>query len=234
MGDLHVLDDDEQQQRFEVAVGQIDGGADQDDDNVEVDASQVSAQSAAAAQAVGVAHVGVERRPRQVEAAAHPSGAGAAVAAGAGVADLVECRRQGDGGKQREKEPRVVDHLAQRLGDTDMEEDPPIGSHQPGEGHDHYRRQEQWLERRPERSRDTLGHDTDPISEGQERVGPSERRAGPVGCGENTLGPQFLIDQELDVVAGQIALDPLTDDGCDFLRVPVAIGSLDNLVEQWW
>ena len=99
MGDLHVLDDDEQQQGFEVAVGQIHGGADQDDDNVEVDASQISAQTAAAAQAVGVTHVGVERRPGEVEAATHAARAGAAIAAGAGVADLVECGRQGDGGQ---------------------------------------------------------------------------------------------------------------------------------------
>ena len=128
----------------------------------------------------------------------------------------------------------MIDHLAQSLSDTDMEEDPPIGSHEPGHDHDHDRCEEQWFERRPERSRDTLGHDTDPISEGQEWVGSGERRAGPVGCGENTLGPQFLIDQELHVVAGQIALDPLAHDGCDFLRVAVAIGGLDNLVEQWW
>ena len=132
MGDLHVLDDDQQQQRLDVAGRGVDTGGDQDDHHVEVDASQISAQAAAAAQAIGVADVGVEGRPGQVEAAAHAARAGAAVAAGAGMADLVKCGRHDDGAQQRQEEAGMVQRLAQRLGDAELEEDPPIRDHQAG------------------------------------------------------------------------------------------------------
>src|SRR5205085_10492202 len=87
--DLDVLDDDEQEQRLPPGE-EVEAHRPDDHHDVEVDAAQIGAQPAPPVQAVGVGDIGVERRPGQVQAAAHASGLGAAVSAAGRMPHLVE------------------------------------------------------------------------------------------------------------------------------------------------
>src|SRR5205807_8429556 len=98
VGDLEVLDDDQQQQRLEPGA-EVDRGSDEAGDGIEIDAAQVGPQPTGPAEPVGVGDVGVEGGPHDVQAGTDGAGAPPTVTTGGGVAPFVE-QRAGDG--QRE------------------------------------------------------------------------------------------------------------------------------------
>jgi hypothetical protein len=229
--DREVLEQHEEQQRLE-ARERVGARGDQREDRVEVHAAEVGPQPAGLREPVGVGHVGVERRPDDVDADAHHARAPAAVAAGRGVADLVERGRQGDAAEQRQQQRRVVDDRAQRLADAVREEQPAVERDEAEHDGDHHGRQEQRAEDRRQRVREPRGDDGGAELQRQQRVDLAQLRARAVGRGHNAERAQLLVDQQLDGGAVDAAAEGLADAAADLLGVTPAVRLLGHHVEQ--
>ena len=100
---LDDLGRNDQQERIP-AADPPDGSDRHGDDRIEVQPAEVRAQPSRTAEAVGVGHVGVERRPEQVQAAAHDAGLRTATSRRGRVAELVEPGRKDRDGDHEQQE----------------------------------------------------------------------------------------------------------------------------------
>ena len=110
---LQDLGRDQQQQRVPPR-GAPPGEGEHHDDGVEVQAAEVGADPARPAQPVAVGHVGVERRPHQVEPGPHDSGLGSAVARGGGVPELVEAPGEHRHHEHEQQQVRPLEGVVRR------------------------------------------------------------------------------------------------------------------------
>ena len=141
------------------------------DERVEVEPAEIGAQAAGPAEAVAVGDVGVEGGPHEVEAGAHGAGRGPAVAAGRGVAELVEARRDSTVmAKTTSSRPGLVEGLVRRRGQSLREEHPPATTSE-GEHHEHDHE-------RAEQQRERAGEPTGALGLGDGVPEPQRRAAG--------------------------------------------------------
>ena len=117
------------------------------DQGVEVQAAQVGADSPSASQAVAVGHVGVERRPHDVEARSHHAGIGSAVARGRRMPELVEAAREHGHHEHEQQQVGSLEGVVRRGGEPLVEKDPPGDGQEPQD----HRRGHHRLEEDPER-----------------------------------------------------------------------------------
>ena len=172
---LHDLGGDQEQQCVPLR-GVPPGEGQHDHDGVEVQAAQVGAEASPPAQPVAVGHVGVERRPHQVDAGPDHSGVGSAVARGGGVPELVEAPGEHRHHEHEQQQVRSLEGVVRRRGEAPLEEDPP-GDRQEAEDHDADQRgPEQEPERVGQPPRRPGVGDGELELQRQQRVGPLERR----------------------------------------------------------
>ena len=149
-------------------------------DGVEVQAAQVGAKASPPSQPVAVGHVGVERGPHQVDAGPDHSWVGSAVARGRRVPELVEAPGEHRHHEHEQQQVRPLEGVVRRRGEALVEEDPP-GDRQEAEDHDaDQRRPEEEPERVGQSPRRPGVGDGELELQRQQRVGPLERRLGPV------------------------------------------------------
>ena len=228
LDDLEHLDGDQQQQRLD-AGRQPDAEREHGDERVEVDAAHVRAQPRAPRQPVGVGDVGVEGGPDEVDAGAHAARLAAAVAAGRGVADLVE---RGRGDRQAEDEQQQLG-VGEGLGgggrDALVDEHEPADREEAGERRDQHPRPEQQLERPRDRARDLRVGEEDLPAQREQRV--RALRGLVLVAREQALGGELPADLG-DVLGPEPAAEPLRHRRGDRVDVALAVDLLEQPVHE--
>ncbi len=201
-------------------------------DGVEVQAAEVGPEPAGAAQPVGVGHIGVERRPDEVQAGAHRSRRGAAAAGPGGMAELVEaCGQHGDQ-QDQQHQAGVGEGFMRGRGEALDHQHPPAGREERRDDNGHHQRIEEDGERRRELAGALrVGHR---IAEAhpQERIGFADLGLRSVGQLQQPERQQLGVDQGPDVVGADQPAGSGARVRGDFLEPAAAVDRLEDEVEQ--
>ena len=231
---LHHLEDlgrHQEQQRVPPGVGPPREGQ-HHHDRVEVQAAQVRTDASPALQPVAVGHVGVERRPHQIEADPDHARLGPAVARGRRVPELVEAPGEHGHHEHEQEQVRALEGVVRRRSEALVEEDPPRDRHEAEHDRQGQHRAEEDPERVGQPARDPGVGDGELEPETEQGVGPVQRRLRPVGQLEQPQRPQVLVDERRDHLLRDAPAHGPADQARDLGAGAPAVDRVQHEVEQ--
>jgi hypothetical protein len=144
----------------------------------------------------------------------------------------VEGRGEHDERERQDQVQRLIQQLAQALGGPVVEEEPGVERDEAREDREDDGRPEQRAEDRGDPA-DHARRDEGRLElQGEELVLLLDLRARSVGPRQDPQGSKLLLDQHLDAVRIQAALDDLADLGGDLVGCSAAVGSFGDQVED--